>query len=61
MAKSNTNTFAPAAKGFNMKPIDLSKGAHVTVIGAGAFGGWTAISLLKSWLQSDPNRCLGCR
>src|SRR5882672_7401997 len=43
-----TNTFAPAPSSFNQKKIGLPKKSRVTVVGAGAFGGWTALYLLRS-------------
>lgn len=45
----SVNTFAPsyhAAGGRSVKA--LNKGESITVIGAGAFGGWTALWLLRS-------------
>ena len=48
----NLNTFAPESKGvFNTKKITLSKNSKVTVVGAGAFGGWSALYLLRKGLQ----------
>ncbi len=48
MSKSVSNTFAPSTSGFNATPVNPGKGARISVIGAGAFGGWTALSLLKA-------------
>ncbi len=45
---SNTNTFAPISNPFRQKKLDLPKGAKVAVIGAGAFGGWASLYLLRS-------------
>lgn len=45
----NTNTFAPAYnpdEGVAVEP--LQAGGRVAVVGAGAFGGWTALYLLRS-------------
>jgi glycine/D-amino acid oxidase-like deaminating enzyme len=48
-----TNTFAPqsietvAAR----KPASLARGSKVVVVGAGAFGGWTALWLLRSGIK----------
>ena len=45
----NTNTFAPAYPGQHGKPIEpLKKGSRIAVVGAGAFGGWAALYLLRS-------------
>lgn len=45
----NTTTFAPPASLFHsFAPVPtFSKGAHLVVVGAGAFGGWTALYLLR--------------
>src|SRR6185369_12345680 len=43
-----TNTFAPAPSSFNSPKIGLPKKSRVIVVGAGAFGGWTALYLLRS-------------
>jgi glycine/D-amino acid oxidase-like deaminating enzyme len=45
----NLNTFSPVA---TVKPVyrsmpSLAKGSTVAVVGAGAFGGWTALNLLR--------------
>ncbi len=47
-----TNTFAPSPlfKSFEHRGL-LMKGDHVTVVGAGAFGGWTALYLLRSGIK----------
>lgn len=47
---ASSNTFAPPHP---QVPIDstwngLERGAHVAVVGAGAFGGWTALHLLRA-------------
>lgn len=46
------NTFAPVAnyhtQNQEIKPIHLPKKTKIAVVGAGAFGGWTALSLLRS-------------
>jgi glycine/D-amino acid oxidase-like deaminating enzyme len=46
---STENTFAPPQKFFHeLAPVpQLSIKSHVTVIGAGAFGGWSALHLLR--------------
>ncbi len=43
------NTFSPSANPFNLgiPAPALPKSAHITVVGAGAFGGWTALYLLR--------------
>jgi glycine/D-amino acid oxidase-like deaminating enzyme len=50
MVKPNLNTFAPRAytnkKGENALH-SFRKGSHIVVIGAGAFGGWSALYLLR--------------
>ncbi len=49
----NTNTFAPASalKGRKQSFSGLSPKSKVVVIGAGAFGGWSALYLLRSGFQ----------
>ncbi|MEJ1237590.1 FAD-dependent oxidoreductase [Chryseolinea sp. T2] len=50
----NTNTFAPrhtVAPDQTARLPGLSKGMHVIVIGAGSFGGWSALWLLRQGLQ----------
>lgn len=48
MSKPNTNTFAPD---FNLLPAHsltpCKPGGKIVVIGAGAFGGWSALQLLR--------------
>ena len=46
---SNQNTFAPPSQLFHSYAAiqKLNKGSSVSVIGAGAFGGWTALYLLR--------------
>lgn len=52
MTKPNTNTFAPAPKNlFESTKLGLPKGSSVTVVGAGAFGGWTALYLLRKGFE----------
>src|SRR5712675_1050057 len=46
-----TNTFAPTPISFHQKQVGLPKGSKVVVIGAGAFGGWTALYLLRSGFE----------
>ena len=43
-----TNTFAPITSPFHSEKIGLPKGAKVAVVGAGAFGGWTSLYLLRN-------------
>ncbi|MBI3482696.1 MAG: FAD-dependent oxidoreductase [Bacteroidetes bacterium] len=43
-----TNTFAPASIQINMEGIGLPKKSKIVVVGAGAFGGWTSLYLLRS-------------
>lgn len=48
MAKPNVNTFVPntsQASSFSLLPC--KPGSKIIVVGAGAFGGWTALSLLR--------------
>lgn len=48
MNTTNPNTFAPESKNLIGKNgFKLSKGNKVTVVGAGAFGGWSALYLLR--------------
>jgi glycine/D-amino acid oxidase-like deaminating enzyme len=42
-----TNTFAPKLLDFKTPNIGLPKNSHIAVIGAGAFGGWSALHLLR--------------
>lgn len=46
-----TNTFAPAPVSFNQKQVGLPKGSNIVVVGAGAFGGWTSLYLLRSGFE----------
>ena len=51
MEKPNLNTFAPRVSDTNpgiRKGIGFEKGDRIVVIGAGAFGGWSALYLLRS-------------
>ncbi len=43
-----TNTFAPPSGPFSQNKVGLPKKSSITVVGAGAFGGWTALYLLRS-------------
>ena len=46
------NTFSPKSTFHQPKGLpQLSKNSSVIVIGAGAFGGWTALSLLRKGLK----------
>lgn len=50
MSTANLSTFSPvsAATEASIKTLPaFSKGAHIAVVGAGAFGSWTALSLLE--------------
>ncbi|MBK5277719.1 MAG: FAD-dependent oxidoreductase, partial [Bacteroidia bacterium] len=51
--KPNTNTFAPANSGTREqgKFTDLPPKSRIVVVGAGAFGGWTALYLLRNGYQ----------
>jgi len=53
MSQPNLNTFSPATQqGKNRWQLpSLSKGSSVIVVGAGAFGGWTALNLLRRGLK----------
>jgi glycine/D-amino acid oxidase-like deaminating enzyme len=44
----STNTFAPRLSPFKATAIGLPKGSSVIVVGAGAFGGWSALYLLRA-------------
>ncbi len=45
----STNTFEPVVTARPEKEVEqLKKGSRVAVVGAGAFGGWTALHLLRS-------------
>src|SRR5262245_1151305 len=45
----STNTFAPAFAQLKLKGWNgLGKNASIVVVGAGAFGGWTALWLRRS-------------
>jgi len=46
-----TNTFAPPPSSFQKKKMGLPKKSRVVVIGAGAFGGWTSLYLLRSGFE----------
>src|SRR5579871_4169332 len=43
-----TNTFDPATTNLAQTRIGLPHGSRVVVVGAGAFGGWTSLYLLRS-------------
>ncbi len=43
-----TNTFAPPPSSFIKEKIGLPKKSKIVVVGAGAFGGWAALYLLRS-------------
>lgn len=45
------NTFAPPSTFLRPNLATLSRSAHAVVVGAGAFGGWTALSLLRAGLK----------
>ncbi len=44
----STNTFSPPSSFLRPALPPLDRKAHVIIVGAGAFGGWTALSLLRS-------------
>ncbi len=44
----STNTFAPRSSPFQTKALNLPKGSSIIVTGAGAFGGWSALYLLRA-------------
>jgi len=48
-----TNTFAPLSlfKSFNDRRGSLKRGDSAIVVGAGAFGGWTALHILRSGIK----------
>jgi glycine/D-amino acid oxidase-like deaminating enzyme len=43
-----TSTFAPRLSPFKTESVNLSKGSSIVVIGAGAFGGWSALYLSRA-------------
>ena len=50
MTEPNLNTFAPkvnSAASQRRKSFGFEKGSHIVVVGAGAFGGWSALYLLR--------------
>ncbi len=49
MSAPNINTFEPAyGESFNYAPLpQITSGSRVAVVGAGAFGGWAALHLLR--------------
>ncbi|HEX6890032.1 MAG TPA: FAD-dependent oxidoreductase [Chryseolinea sp.] len=50
MEEPNLNTFAPKVpqkSDASRKQIGFEKGSHIVVVGAGAFGGWSALYLLR--------------
>jgi glycine/D-amino acid oxidase-like deaminating enzyme len=52
MSQPNLNTFSPDNHSLLEKvSLRLDKGSHVAVIGAGAFGGWTALYLQRKGLK----------
>ena len=51
MEEPNLNTFAPKVPHKNdisKRKKGFEKGTHIVVIGAGAFGGWSALYLLRN-------------
>ncbi len=44
----STNTFSPVSNSFRQDKIGLPKKSKIAVIGAGAFGGWASLYLLRS-------------
>ena len=47
----STNTFSPESNILRPQLKQLPKKSHVVVVGAGAFGGWSALSLLRSGMK----------
>ncbi|MEQ8303827.1 MAG: FAD-dependent oxidoreductase [Cyclobacteriaceae bacterium] len=47
MTKHNTNTFAPSSRRIDQHQIGLPNGSSIAVVGAGAFGGWSALHLQR--------------
>ncbi|MFZ1806678.1 MAG: FAD-dependent oxidoreductase [Cyclobacteriaceae bacterium] len=45
---NNTNTFSPSPAKIKDQKIGLPKGARITIVGAGSFGGWSALYLLRA-------------
>ncbi|MCB0494014.1 MAG: FAD-dependent oxidoreductase [Cyclobacteriaceae bacterium] len=45
---NNTNTFSPSPTKIKDQKIGLPKGSSITLVGAGAFGGWSALYLLRA-------------
>ncbi len=48
MNKNNTNTFSPSPTKIKNQKIGLPVGYSITIVGAGAFGGWAALYLLRA-------------
>lgn len=48
MSHHNTNTFSPSPTRIKDQKIGLPKGASISIVGAGAFGGWSALYLLRA-------------
>lgn len=44
----STHTFAPSQSPFQFQLLNLPKNSTIAVIGAGAFGGWSALYLLRA-------------
>lgn len=52
MDQPNLNTFAPLTSPFSDKvSAPVSRNSHVVVVGAGAFGGWSALYLRRKGLK----------
>jgi glycine/D-amino acid oxidase-like deaminating enzyme len=46
-----SHTFSPPPSPFGKIPVSLAKGEHIAVVGAGAFGGWSALYLQRRGLK----------
>lgn len=48
MSHLKTNTFSPSPTKIKNQKIGLPKGSSIAIVGAGAFGGWSALYLLRA-------------
>lgn len=48
MISPDTKTFSPTSKHILANNVSFDKGSTISVIGAGAFGGWSALYLLRA-------------
>lgn len=45
---NKNNTFSPSSTKINNQEIGIPVGSSITIVGAGAFGGWSALYLLRA-------------